>query len=314
MDVVNARNPAGAVVPSITGNVTIDKGELTIDLSKPAGEPGEPLPILYNINIDIPGNVFYRTLDAEVELESDGIVIFKNEGNGDLALGILNVKGGKYYILTRQFRNLQGTVNFNSPDRIDPEVNISADTTIPDPREDPHGLPRTLRPGLATQSAGVRRQGTSPNDLWKALALGQFAPSSGVSVNTSGSPSQNTPGVALPISNYLFQNIEHVLGGTGFVDTIDLRSGASAQASGGGTSTSSSSPVSMVGVGKYVTKDLYLKYARDFSGTGEEQINADYRFTRHLLLKGQQINRKASSTGTQDAQEYSIDLKVRLEY
>jgi hypothetical protein len=120
--------------------------------------------------------------------------------------------------------------------------------------------------------------------------------------------------VALPISNYLFQNIEHVLGGTGFVDTIDLRSGASAQASGGGASTSSGSPVSMVGVGKYVTPDLYLKYARDFSGTGEEQINADYRFTRHLLLKGQQINRKASTTGTQDAQEYSIDLKVRLEY
>ncbi len=314
VDIVNARNPAGAVVPSITGNVTIDKGELTIDLSKPAGEPGEPLPILYNINVDIPGNVFYRTLDAEVELESDGIVIFRNEGNGDLALGILNVKGGKYYILTRQFRNLQGTVNFNSPDRIDPEVNISADTTIPDPQET-HTVYLALSDRVSRLKVRVYDdRGTSPNDLWKALALGQFAPSSGVSVNTSGSPSQDTPGVALPISNYLFQNIEHILGGTGFVDTIDLRSGASAQASGGGTSTSSSSPVSMVGVGKYVTNDLYLKYARDFSGTGEEQINADYRFTRHLLLKGQQINRKASSTGTQDAQEYSIDLKVRLEY
>ena len=310
LDIVNARNPAGAVVPSITGNVTIDKGELTIDLSKPAGEPGEPLPILYNINIDIPGNVFYRTLDAEVELESDGIVIFKNEGEGDLALGILNVRGGKYYILTRQFRNLQGTVNFNSPDRIDPEVNISADTTIPDPQET-HTVYLALSDRVSRLKVRVYDdKGTSPNDLWKALALGQFAPSAGVSVNTT----ENTPGVALPISNYLFQNLEHVIGGTGFVDTIDLRSGASAQASGGSTSTSSSSPVSMVGVGKYVTPDLYLKYARDFSGTGEEQINADYRFTRHLLLKGQQINRKASSTGTQDAQEYSIDLKVRLEY
>lgn len=314
LDVVNARNPAGAVVPSITGNVTIDKGELTIDLSKPAGEPGEPLPVLYNINVDIPGNVFYRTLDAEVELESDGIVIFKNEGQGDLALGVLNVRGGKYYILTRQFRNLQGTVNFNSPDRIDPEVNISADTTIPDPAKT-HTVYLALSDRVSRLKVRVYDdEGTSPNDLWKALALGQFAPSSGVSVNTTGSTSQNTPGVALPISNYLFQNIEHVLGGTGFVDTIDLRSSASAQASGGGTTTSSNSPVSMVGVGKYVTPDLYLKYARDFSGTGEEQINADYRFTRHLLLKGQQINRKATTTGNQDAQEYSIDLKVRLEY
>ncbi|MGH7680429.1 MAG: translocation/assembly module TamB domain-containing protein, partial [Candidatus Eiseniibacteriota bacterium] len=314
LDIVNARNPAGAVVPSITGNVTINKGELTLDLSKPPEEPGEPLPILYYINVDIPGNVFYRTLDAEVELESDGNVIFKNEGNGDLALGILNVKGGKYYILTRQFRNLQGTVNFNNPDRIDPEVNISADTTIPDP-EKTHTVYLALSDRVSRLKVRVYddNPNTSPNDLWKALALGQFAPSAGVNVN-AGPSSLDTPGAALPISNYLFQNLEHIIGGTGFVDTIDLRSGASAQASGGGSTTTSSSPVSMVGVGKYVTPDLYLKYARDFSGTGEEQINADYRFTRHLLLKGQQINRKAGTTGVQDAQEYSIDLKVRLEY
>jgi len=312
LDIVNARNPAGAVVPSITGNVAINKGELTLDLSKPAGEPGEPLPILYNINVDIPGNVFYRTLDAEVELESDGNVIFKNEGEGDLALGILNVKGGKYYILTRQFRNLQGTVNFNSPDRIDPEVNISADTTIPDPSKT-HTVYLALSDRVSRLKVRVYDdEGTSPNDLWKALALGQFAPSAGVSVN-SGSSTTDTPGVALPISNYLFQNLEHIIGGTGFIDTIDLRSGASAQASGGSTSSNSNSPVSMVGVGKYVTPDLYLKYARDFSGTGEEQVNADYRFTRHLLLKGQQIRRTTTTQG-QEPQEYSIDLKVRLEY
>jgi hypothetical protein len=309
LTIVNARNPAGAVVPSIRGAVVINKGELTLDLSKPAASPGEPLPILYYVNIDIPGNVFYRTLDAEVELESDGYVIFKNEGDGDLALGILNVRGGKYYILTRQFRNLQGTVHFNSPDRIDPEVNISADTTIPDREE--HVVYLALSDRVSRLKVRVYDdKGTSPNDLWKALALGQFAPSAGVDVSSGGS--EELPGAALPISNYLFQNLEHWLGGTGFIDTIDLRSGASAAASGG-TSNSGGSPVSMVGVGKYVTSDLYLKYARDFSGTGEEQINADYRFTRHLLLKGQQINRKASTSG-QEPQEYSVDLKVRLEY
>lgn len=314
LTIVNARNPAGTAVPSITGNVVIKKGELTLDLSKPAGEPGEPLPFLYNISIDIPGNLFYRTLDAEVQLESDGNVIFKNEGSGDLALGILNVTGGKYYILTRQFRNLQGTVNFNSPDRIDPEVNISADTSIPDPNKT-HTVYLALSDRVSRLKVRVYDdEGTSPNDLWKALALGQFAPSAGVDVSGGGAAgSQEMPGAALPISNYLFQNLEHWLGGTGFIDTIDLRSGASATAEGGAGTTGSTGAVSMVGVGKYVTPDLYLKYSRDFSGLGEEQINADYRFTRRLLIKGQQIRR---TTTTQDlpSQEYSVDLKVRLEY
>ena len=314
-DIVNGRNPVGAVVPVITGSVVINKGELTLDLSKPAGDPGEPLPILYNVNVDIPGNVFYRTLDAEVELESDGTLIFRNEGNGDLALGVLNVKGGKYYIMTRQFRNLQGTVNFNSPDRIDPEVNITADTTIPDPNKT-HTVYLALSDRVSRLKVRVYDdEGTPPNDLWKALALGQFAPSSGLSVASGTTTTQENPGVALPISNYLFQNLEHWLGGTGFIDTIDLRSGASATASGGTTAngTTSASAVSMVGVGKYVTPELYLKYSRDFSGVGEEQINADYRFTRHLLIKGQQIRRPPA---TQDlpTTEYSLDLKVRLEY
>ena len=316
-EIVNGRNPAGAVVPSITGSATINKGELTMDLSKPPGDPGEPLPVLYNVNIDIPGNVFYRTLDAEVEVESDGKLIFKNEGYGDLALGVLIVRGGKYYILTRQFRNLQGTINFNAPDKIDPEVNITADTTIPDPNKT-HTVYLALSDRVSRLKVRVYDdEGTSPNDLWKALALGQFAPSAGLSAASGGAATtQDTPGAALPISNYLFQNIEHWLGGTGFIDTIDLRSGASASASGSSSSSSAStntSPVSMVGVGKYVTPALYLKYARDFSGVGEEQINADYRFTRHLLIKGQQIRRPPGDSDL-PTQEYSLDLKVRLEY
>lgn len=308
--IVNARSVAGAVVPAITGNVVVNKGELTIDLSKPAEEPGEPLPILYHLNVDIPGNVYYRTLDAEVELESDAPLIFKNEGRGDLALGVLNVRGGKYYILTRQFRNLQGTVNFNSPDRIDPTVNITAETSIP--------APEGTRPVYLLLTDRISRlkitvydnmsPPTPPNDLWKALAMGQFAPTSGFDASGGTVGTQETAGVALPISNYLFQNLEHWIGGSGFIDTIDLRSGAGTS----GSTESGATPVSMVGVGKYVTPEFYLKYSRDFSGVGEEQINADYRITRRLLVKGQQITRSSTQDGP--SQEYNLDLKIRLEY
>ena len=103
--------------------------------------------------------------------------------------------------------------------------------------------------------------------------------------------------------------MEHWLSGSGFIDTIDLRSGANAPSA----SQSGGSPISLVGVGKYVTPDFYLKYSRDFSGAGEEQINADYRVTRFLLLKGQQIRRQTTPSHL-PTQEYNLDLKVRLEY
>jgi autotransporter translocation and assembly factor TamB len=75
-----------------------------------------------------------------------------------------------------------------------------------------------------------------------------------------------------------------------------------------------------VGIGKYVTPELYVKYSRNFSGTAEQaqSVSAEYRVTRHLLLRGEQVRPGPNSTlstpqgGTK--QQYNLDLKVRLEY
>ncbi len=303
-DVVDSRNPEGGQVPWVTGRAVVTKGGLTLDLAGPPSEPREPLPMLYNVNVEFPGNFFYRNLDAEVELESEADVLFKNEGYGDLALGLLRVKGGKYYVFTREFRNLQGSVNFNSPDRIDPEVNIVGETTLP-----AQDRPRKVYLALTDRTSRLKVRvyddfGTSMNDLLRALAFGQFIPG-GLGVTTA---SPDASGVGGPISSYLFRNVERWLGSAGFIDTIDLRGSEGEAASNG----SAGGPISVVGVGKYVTPQFYLKYSKDFSVVGEEQISADYRVTRHVLVKGQQI-RRSSRTGF-EPQEFNLDLKVRLEY
>jgi translocation-and-assembly-module (TAM) inner membrane subunit TamB-like protein len=306
---VNGRDPLGGERPLITGHGTITKGELTLDLSKPPSAPSEPLPFLYSVNVDMPGNFFYRNLDAEVEVETvEGALTFKNEGNGDLALGVLDVRSGKYYVMTREFRNLQGTINFNNPDRIDPDVNIVGETNIPAPNTQEGS--RVVYLALTDRVSRLKvrvydDEGTSPNDLWKALAFGQFVPMTGVSTQ-SASGGGVDPSVAVPISNYLFQNVERWIGSSGFIDTIDLR--GSGGAADGSKSTSA---LSVVGVGKYVTPQFYFKYSKDFSAKAEQEISADYRVTRHLLLKGQQIR---STDPARPPQEYNLDLKIRLEY
>jgi autotransporter translocation and assembly factor TamB len=303
--------PDGVVKPSITGSAVVSRGDLTMNLSAPANEPRAPLPFLYDINAEFPRDLRYRQLDTEVDLA--GTLQLRNEGAGDVALGTLTVTGGQFYFLTRKFQDLTGQVNFNSLERLDPDVAIDASTRIRSAGVEHEDrviyLAITGRASQLQIRPWVEGGGTSPSDLWRELSVGQFTGGA----DPSAAASDPLTGVKLdylPIGGYLFRNAERWIAGSGFIDTIDLQTGAS---SGGATGAKSNLiDLGAVGVGKYVTKDLFLKYSRDFSGENDQRISAEYRVTRHLLLRGTQIQR--SPSGNQAEQEYNLDLKIRLEY
>jgi hypothetical protein len=255
-----------------------------------------------------------------VEL-SNGQLTLQNEGYRDLILGSLDVKG-KYYIYSNEFRVLNGTISFTSLDRIDPDITIESQTTV-------RGKPQTTSAGGAASDewpiyqtlSGKSSQlkvhlhddaGSSEPYLWKILTIGQF-----VDVNEQASGSGAVPPDAtLPVRNYLFRNAERWLADVGFIDTIDLKSGTASSANQGNQT------IGLLGVGKYVTPELYVKYSRDFSSTAEQQqsLSAEYRVTRHLVLRGEQFrpgpqsSTYSTNTVGTNKQGYNLDLKVRLEY
>jgi len=291
----------------------VSRGDLTMNLAAPANEPRAPLPFLYDINAEFPRELRYRQLDTEVDLA--GSLQLRNEGTGDVALGSLSVRGGQFYFLTRKFQNLTGEVNFNRPDRFDPDVAIDASTRIrraptQDNLEQEDQVIYLAITGRASQlqiRPWVEGGTSSPTDLWRELSVGQFA-SGGDPGTASNNPLTGVNAGNLPIRDYLFRNAERFVAGTQLVDTIDLQSGAGS----GGTQGAGASLIDLgtLGVGKYVTRDLYLKYSRDFSGENDQRISAEYRVTRHLLLRGTQIQRTVPGK----EQEYNLDLKIRLEY
>ena len=315
----DATNPEGMEVPRITSvaPATLSRGELTLDLSRPREEPNTPTPLLYDIVIDVPRNLWYRNLDTEVEL-MNGQLTLRNEGVRDLILGTLEVKG-KYYIYSNEFRIVSGRISFTTLDRIDPDISIEAQTTVAGPGSESRVIYQTLS-GRASQLK-VHLHDDDPRHsesyLWKVLTIGQFS-SAGTEVSTAeGVAPVAGPDATLPVRNYLFRNAERWLAEVGFIDTIDLKSGT---ATGPNTS---GNPIGLLGVGKYVTPELYVKYSRNFSSTAEQiqSLSAEYRVTRHLLLRGEQIRGKplspaAGGTGQTVAppQQYNLDLKVRLEY
>jgi hypothetical protein len=302
----NVQTPSGQVMPRITGSAVLSKGDLTLKLAEPSEEPPPGVPFLYDVTVDVPGGLFYRTVDSDVELT--GTLRLKDEGQGDLALGVMSVKNGRYYLFTREIGNLKGDFTFNSLDRIDPEIAVDGETKV----QEGDGVINVSLTGRASRPVLHLwdSKGTSQADLWKALTFGQF---SSTGTDDPGPNAQggapSGPDLALPIRDYLFRNAERWIAASGFIDTIDLRSGARS----GGETGSGGGPIDLgrVGVGKYVTQDLYLNYSNDFSGQAEWQTSAEYRVTRFLLLRGQRIQRRAEGTVPQ---EYNLDLKIRLEY
>ncbi|MBI4365138.1 MAG: translocation/assembly module TamB domain-containing protein [Candidatus Latescibacteria bacterium] len=307
--VQDAINPDGKEVQRVT-SVTpafIVRGELTLDFTQQQGER-EPIPFQYDIVVDVPRNLWYRNLDTEMEL--GGRLTLRNDGVRDLILGSLDVKG-KYYLYANEFQIRRGTISFTTLDRIDPDISIEAVTKVQGPNGEKEiyqtltGRSSHLNVHLHDVPSGAQ-QASSESYLWKVLTIGQIT-TFGSEDRTGEEAQTATPDVTLPVKNYLFRNAERWLADVGFIDTIDLKSGTAAGTAPGAVATA----IGLVGVGKYVTPGLYLRYSRDFSGTAAQKLSAEYRVTRYLLLRGEQIQQP---TKDQAGPQYNLDLKVRLEY
>ena len=67
----------------------------------------------------------------------------------------------------------------------------------------------------------------------------------------------------------------------------------------------------LIGVGKYIGSDLYLKYAQGISGMDDLNIIVEYQINRHMLLQSE-IRRRLDEN--QGESTYNLDLKYRFEY
>jgi len=187
---------------------------------------------------------------------------------------------------------------------------VDGETTIPATKNEPSATIKVSLTGRASQPVVHLWDPNSrltQADLWRMLTYGQITQSS--PLGNEGTLGGGGAALPIPIQTYLFRNAERWLAQSGWIDTFDLGTGQRT----GNTTGTGPLDVGVVGAGKYVTRDLYINYSREFSGAEEKRIGAEYRVTRHLLLKGERTDRNATP-GSRPAEEYNLDLKVRLEY
>lgn len=131
---VNSSIVIGGTVnsPKITGDVTVNSALITMPFA-PAEEPpppeGEVKPLDMSLNITGAQGIWLRNKDADIELSIDNLNVRLHQNLLFLS-GRLNTIQGVYRFLDRSFELTSGELTFTNAALIDPQLNLTAQTTV----------------------------------------------------------------------------------------------------------------------------------------------------------------------------------------
>jgi autotransporter translocation and assembly factor TamB len=302
---VGTRVEDGRALPVITGSCRIKESEVYYDLASfsEAPEAGTlELPsYIAAIDLAIPGNTWIRTPDARIELQ--GNVTLYHDGKGTYLRGELNLVRGWYNVYGNRFSITSGKLQFVYAGSFRPVVDIEAEThdaegriiylTLQWHQDD-------LQPRLT-----LRHQdpGYSETDIWKMLGGGVVgAQGAGTSWDARGTAQSLA-------ANYLERVLNSQMEGV----TIELETGhGTSDLAGTGDYRDTK-----IGIGKYLSQGLYVKYKQGLSISSARQIEVEYRISNLFLIRSEVIRNfekaiQGNSPRTSD--EINVDLKLRWEF
>jgi translocation and assembly module TamB len=304
--------PANAV---LSGDVTVrdaeyrqafSTGAALFDLGGSTSLPAPPsqntLPLRYDIRIDAPSALHVRnnlmTLDASASLQLQGTfdrpLLF---GRADVERGLVNFEARRW-VVTR------GTIDFNNPVRIDPFIDVEAETRVRAPGE-------TYR--VTIRATGTRERFSQltfdsdpvlPQAEVMALVFGDISPARGETAELRRF-GDVTPLEALArdraareLTSVVSSEVDRVAQQTFGVDTFQITPSLN-------DSTQQSSrfvPGARLTIGKRLSERAYLTYSRSLSSTSRDQI---------ILLEYDQSERFSWILSRNEDGTYAVDFRMR---
>jgi len=279
----------------ISGTVEMDNANI-VKLETDGGESGT-LPVELNIVLEIPGNVWVLTDMLEAEIK--GKINFLTEQKALALYGELKVVRGKAFFYGRTFHIEEGSIYFESIERINPRLDLRAVSKAGnvDIVLNITGNLETPQIALSVRDNSGEIADYDQKDILSLLALN--TPVDGRdSLGYENILQERLPQV---LQNYITHGVENVARTTLGVETFEFE-----------PSEEDALDLSEanVTIGKYLTDRLYLKYTRslNFEDSASDVINLEYRLTDHISLDG---HRK---TSVEDGNEYRLDLKFNWDY
>jgi hypothetical protein len=294
--------PDSLLVPSFAGDLEIIEARFTGDFSEqPSVSDPRVATVapdwLADLRLRAPprsGRVINRTM--ELFLSGD-VRLFRGMGGMSLS-GHLNIDQGRLPVFNNDFKVDTGGLDFSQEHGVIPQVDLTAETSVRLPA--PDGGSRRLEKiyvdvtgsALAPQVDFRSESGYARSNIERMLL--------GLSPHASDVPA--TAAVRQGTMAAGFNLLEReVAAELDLVDTFDIESGRVRE--DGTTQT-------LIGVGKYIGRDLYVKFAQAVTDQDRE-ILVEYQINDHLLLQSE-VSRRANEIIGDTT--YNLDLKYRFEY
>ncbi len=271
-------------LPEYGGRISVRRLDYVREVvgGRSVGEPG-PSSWIGRFEIELPRNAWIRNNDLEVELK--GELTYERDVAGRIILGDLETIRGRYDLVGHTFRITSGEILFTDPEVIDPEINVSAETRIPEARIFATITGRASDRQVTLTSEPDYDQAT----LWRFL------------VPTDAE--QVTSMALTPFMRDLERSLSRQIPGLSVrVEARTLEEGAE--------------PTWGARVGTYVAPELFLSAYQGFSSGSAQDLSVEYELSRIAYLKGSVLRSGLTeSRSSQDVdQDYSIDLNLRWEF
>ncbi len=297
--------PDSLVVPKFTGNLKVLKARYTGDFSETEGAAD---PLLATVAPDWLADLHLsgeprtaRIVNREMELDLGGDLNLVRDEAGLYLRGTLDVNAGQLIVFSNKFKVIRGRLDFSRDLGFDPRVDLDAETLY---RLRSQYSSNSVLEHIGVHVAGTLREpeiaftserGYSREAIQRMLlGLEPYATPEGDSErlrNTGISAGFNVIEREIARELALFDTFE--------IDQIQR------QRDTGGTGLDP-----LIGVGKYIGSDLYLKYAQGIRQDDRDVI-VEYQINQHLLLQSE-VRRRIDENQGQPT--YNLDFKYRFEY
>lgn len=293
--------PDSLIVPRFDGAVEVIDARYLGDFAEQAGGIDPSLPTvapdwLADLEIEAPPRTIH-VINRTMELHLGGDVRLVRDAGGMKISGALSIDQGRLPVFNNDFKVTRGDVFFTRDLGVIPRLDIAAETSVRLPAD---GGSRRLEKinigitGIATEPQVVfsSESGYARSNIERMLL--------GMSPHTTGVQSDSAirQGTIAAGFNLLEREVAQELD---LIDTFDIESGRIRE--DGTTQT-------LIGVGKYIGRDLYVKFAQAVTDQDREVV-VEYQMTDHLLLQSEISRRLNEALGNTT---YSVDLKYRFEY
>lgn len=299
-----AVGPDRTLVPKFSGDFELIRGRYTGNF---AGPPGAQDPTLGTITPDwladlrITGSPrSFRIVNRTMELDLSGDVSLLRDADGMVLSGSMDVDTGRLPVFNNTFRVVRGRLDFSREVGVVPIVDIDAETRVRLPSPVPGYSVVERLTVHATGPADAMTVGYSSESGYPREAIERMLLGLSPYPDEQGDQAAFTSASIGAGLNLIEREIAREIG---IFDTFEIDQIQRQQLGATGLDP-------LIGVGKYLGRDLYIKYAQGLN-QNDRDLLIEYQITNQLLLQTE-IRRRIDEY--QGDATYNLDLKYRFEY